>query len=150
MNTKKILIQNLFTEIYTKDSQECENKNTLYNFIDDLILELNMTIIKDTEVLTLPYPEGYQDKNGRLTQPDDFGLTSLTAIAESHIATHSFTKNNLIYLEISSCKHFNTKNVTDLIHKFYPNSKVKHFHKTRYLQSQSFIQRILNFFKKEK
>lgn len=132
---EQILIQNLDIRI-SVSAESCSNEQKLRDFIDDLIIGLGMTVIIPTLAIRVPIASTnpYRDYRDRLARLNDKGLTSITGISESHIATHSWPDNEVIYIEISSCKRFSNDPVTDIINKHFPdNSGIKYWNDEKYI-----------------
>jgi len=47
--------------------------------------------------------------------PENPGYTGIEVIDKSHIAIHTFTENNMICIDVFSCKAFNAKKVVEYI-----------------------------------
>ena len=55
--------------------------------------------------------------------PEDSGITGIAIIAESHISVHSFDKKEYCFIDIFSCKPFNTETALNhIINVFEPKS----------------------------
>jgi len=55
--------------------------------------------------------------------PEDKGITGMVIIAESHISVHSFEEKQYCFVDIFSCKPFNTRTAIDIIiDTFEPSS----------------------------
>lgn len=50
--------------------------------------------------------------------PDNEGVTSIAVITTSHLAIHIWDKDNLVQLDVYSCKTFDPKVVYDLLDEF--------------------------------
>ena len=57
-------------------------------------------------------------------KPEDWGISGLVFIAESHISLHTFVDRNYINIDIFSCRDFNVEQVV--------RDFVKQFHLTKY------------------
>jgi S-adenosylmethionine/arginine decarboxylase-like enzyme len=119
---KKLLIQNLFVSIFADGQKYAASDAKLREFIDNVIIGLDMTVIIPTLSVKLPIIGEYKDERGRPVRPDDHGITSVTGIAESHIAMHTWPEYNLIYIEISSCKEFSEERVKEIINRHFPDN----------------------------
>ncbi len=45
------------------------------------------------------------------------GITGIMVIEESHIAIHTFTEFNLVWIDIFSCKEFDTERIVEYLRK---------------------------------
>ncbi|MEM3452082.1 MAG: S-adenosylmethionine decarboxylase [Candidatus Hadarchaeum sp.] len=111
-----VLIQNCFAQI-----RGVADEGALRDFLDDVILALDMTVIIPPIGVRLPIVSSkeYRDSRNRSVNPKDCGLTMMVGIAESHIALHTWPEFNLIYMEISSCKRFDVEKVKETIKKHF-------------------------------
>jgi len=82
-----------------------------FDFLNDLPHLIGMTPI------TAPYVFPYSG-----LVPDDSGITGIVIIAESHISVHSFDKKNYCFIDVFSCKPFNTETAVDYIIKMFEPS----------------------------
>jgi S-adenosylmethionine decarboxylase len=48
-------------------------------------------------------------------KPEDWGVTGFVIIAESHISIHTFPDRGYVWLDVFSCKEFDTDGATDVI-----------------------------------
>lgn len=86
--------------------------NLLIDLLDELPGKMQMTKIMP------PYAFKY---NGEVAE--DWGLSGVVLIAESHIAIHTFPDKGFITVDIFSCKDFDTRVAIDEIVKaFEPES----------------------------
>ena len=51
--------------------------------------------------------------------PEDRGITGIVIIAESHISVHSFEEKGYCFIDIFSCKDFDTKKAIEIIHEIF-------------------------------
>lgn len=128
----KILIQTLDVSINIKNKEDALNECKMRQFIDELIVCLNMTVLIPTLVVKVPIVN-YQDIRGNKVRPDDLGITGLTAIAESHIAFHTFPNEGIILIQISSCKSFNADDVETLAQKYFENLNIDLDGRSKYI-----------------
>jgi S-adenosylmethionine decarboxylase len=77
--------------------QKLSSIDVCFNLLNDLPDIIGMT--KITQPHVFPY-------NGLV--PDDAGITGVVIIAESHISVHTFPKKQYAFIDIFSCKPFNT------------------------------------------
>lgn len=74
-----------------------------FNYLKLLPELINMTPI--TQPYVFPY-------SGLV--PEDLGITGIVIIAESHLSIHSFEEKGYSFIDIFSCKDFDTKRAIDL------------------------------------
>lgn len=57
--------------------------------------------------------------------PEDFGVTSVLVLAESHFSVHSFVEREFVTIDLYSCKYFNHEKVVEKCIEFFEprNSK---------------------------
>ena len=48
-------------------------------------------------------------------KPEDWGVTGFVIIAESHISIHTFPHHGYVWVDVFSCKEFDTDGATDMI-----------------------------------
>src|SRR5688572_26192810 len=48
-------------------------------------------------------------------KPEDWGVSGFVLIAESHIAIHTFPDRGYVWVDVFSCKEFETEGATDII-----------------------------------
>lgn len=75
-----------------------------FDILNDLPHLIGMTPI------TAPYVFPYSG-----LVPEDSGITGIVIIAESHISIHSFDKKAYCFVDVFSCKPFNTQVALDYI-----------------------------------
>ena len=113
------------TEIFgphiTLDFSKCDKKvledyQLIFDILYDLPEQIGMT--KITQPYVFPY-------SGLI--PEDKGITGIVIIAESHISIHTFPEKSWVFIDIFSCKPFNTEYVIQyLLDKFSPgDSNIK-------------------------
>lgn len=84
----------------------------LTNLLNKLPQKMNMTIIKEPHVF---------EYKGLV--PDDWGLTGIVIIAESHLAFHTFPEKGFVTVDIFSCKDFDVGlAVREIIETFEPKT----------------------------
>lgn len=81
----------------------------IFDFLYNLPDKIGMTRI--TQPYVFPY-------SGLV--PEDEGITGVTIIAESHISIHTFSKKNYAFMDIFSCKDFDTEKVINLVKETFP------------------------------
>lgn len=89
------------------DLNKCSRKalssiDACFNLLNTLPDQIGMTKI------TQPYVFPYKG-----LVPEDTGITGIVIIAESHISLHTFSEKNYAFIDIFSCKPFNTQRAID-------------------------------------
>ena len=84
-------------------SAKCSSVDNCFNFLNDLPTIIGMT--KITQPYVFPY-EGLKK--------EDKGITGYVIIAESHISIHTFPIKKYVFIDIFSCKPFNTNQAIDI------------------------------------
>ncbi|MDD9898726.1 MAG: adenosylmethionine decarboxylase [Candidatus Melainabacteria bacterium] len=89
------------------------NEKLLTDLLDQLPEKMNMTKIM------APYVFEY--KGG--VEPDDWGLSGIVIIAESHLAFHTFPDKGFLTVDIFSCKDFDVAHaVSEIVKVFEPET----------------------------
>ena len=91
--------QHLMVDGYGGNSTKMEDMELIYNFLDTYPEKMEMTKIMP------PYVFKYIGK-----KPEDWGLSGVVLIAESHISIHTFPLKQYLSLDIFSCKTFDSEN----------------------------------------
>lgn len=86
---------------YDKEKMTYER---IFNFLQRIPGEIGMTAI--TQPYVFPY-------SGLV--PEDKGITGIAIIAESHISVHTFELKDYVFIDIFSCKPFDTERAINLI-----------------------------------
>lgn len=106
------------------DSDKFMDEAYLKKFLDDVILELDMTIIYPSIAVTLPLKD-YVDPHGRIPDQGDKGISLIAMISESHLALHTWPTYGKAFLEIASCKDFYSGEVVNIIKEYFPGCTLK-------------------------
>ena len=80
---------------YTGEVEQLKDPEFVRRFLRDFPASIGMTRI--TEPVVLPY---------HAPKFEDWGVTGVVVIAESHISVHTFPERNLVYLDVFSCMPF--------------------------------------------
>jgi len=104
----------------TLDLQNCNRKKLedldfIFKVLDKLPATIGMT--KITAPYVFKYTEG--------VVPDDWGITGFVIIAESHISIHTYPTKNYVFIDVFSCKDFDTEEATKIIIKAFEAKKVE-------------------------
>jgi S-adenosylmethionine decarboxylase len=98
----------LIIDGFGKNKNILQDENFIYELLDSYPSKIGMTKISGPIVFR------YSGK-----KPEDWGVSGLVFIAESHIGLHTFVERKFINIDIFSCKDFNARQVMeDLKEKF--------------------------------
>lgn len=101
-------MQHLIIDGYTEDRAILQNDQFIYNLLDKYPAEIGMTKIQGPVVFRY---------NG--LKPEDWGISGLVFIAESHISIHTFVERKYMNIDVFSCMPFDTeRTISDLREKF--------------------------------
>lgn len=95
----------LLLEGYGAPKSKLQNIGLISDLLERYPERLNMTKIMP------PYVFKYH--GGEI--PEDWGVSGIVLIAESHIAIHTFPEKGFFSLDIFSCKEFDLRSAVDLI-----------------------------------
>lgn len=107
--------QHLIMDAYGCNRAKLEEISFVYNFLDNFPEEIDMTKIMP------PYVFRYQGK-----VPEDWGLSGVVLIAESHISIHTFPEKEYLSLDIFSCKAFDTEMAINYTKDLFEMKKYEH------------------------
>ena len=103
----------LVLEAYGCPREKLADLGLLSKVLDDYPPRLDMTKIMP------PYVFSYNDG----TVPDDWGVSGVVLIAESHISIHTFPEKGFVTLDIFSCRDFDVDDAIDYFcEQFQPTS----------------------------
>ena len=91
------------------ETQNSVNQETIKYILTDLPQRIDMHILEGPHII-----QGV---------PENPGYTGIEVIDKSHIAIHTFNKNNTISIDIYSCKNFDVEKVVEYL-KNYIDFKV--------------------------
>ncbi len=98
----------LIIDGFGKNRDILQDENYIYELLDSYPAKIGMTKISGPIVFK------YSGK-----KPEDWGISGLVFIAESHIGVHTFVERNFINIDVFSCKDFDAHQVIiDLKEKF--------------------------------
>lgn len=106
--------QHLMIDGYGSSSEILKDMDLIYNFLDTYPDKMGMTKIMP------PYVFKYVGK-----KPEDWGLSGVVLIAESHISIHTFPLKQYLSLDIFSCKIFNPDNAVRFIENLFGLEKTE-------------------------
>lgn len=90
----------LIIDGYGSDRQVLANRELIYDLLDNYPGEIGMTKIAP------PYVFRYVG-----VKPEDWGISGIVPIAESHIAIHTFVEKCMVNIDIFSCKEFDKERI---------------------------------------
>ncbi|MEM2963020.1 MAG: adenosylmethionine decarboxylase [Candidatus Anstonellales archaeon] len=107
----------LTIDMYGCNKRKLKDINFIYSFLDEMPELIGMTKIMP------PYTFSYSG-----LRPEDWGISGIVLIAESHISVHTFPEKNFVSVDIFSCKDFDIENATEvIISKFEAKTYEKNF-----------------------
>ena len=85
-----------------------ESEDTIFRFLDEYPSRIGMTKVAPPQVFRYTG-----------SKPDDWGVTGVVIIAESHISIHTFPDRRYVNIDIFSCKDFDHQRaVSELKERF--------------------------------
>lgn len=94
----------LIIDGYGSNAEILQSEAFIYQLLDQYPAEIGMT--KISSPLVVKYTGG---------KPEDWGISGIVIIAESHISVHTFVERCYVNIDVFSCKDFNTgKAIKDL------------------------------------
>ena len=106
--------QHLMLDGYSSDSEKLKDIKLIYNFLDTFPDRISMTKIMP------PYVFKYIGK-----KPEDWGLSGVVIIAESHISIHTFPSKQFLSIDIFSCKKFDSQDCVSFIEEIFGLKKIE-------------------------
>ena len=104
-------------DMYGCNKKKLKDVNFVFTFLDELPSMIGMTKIMP------PYTFSYSG-----LKPEDWGVSGIVLIAESHISLHTFPEKNYVSLDIFSCNNFDVEATVDIIaSKFEAKTYEKNF-----------------------
>ena len=103
MSHKKGFGKHVLLDLNSCNHEKLDDYDLCFEFLNELPNQISMTKI------TQPYVFPYSGK-----VPEDRGITGMVIIAESHISIHTFPLKQYAFIDIFSCKPFNTELAIDL------------------------------------
>ena len=89
---------------YGGDREQLSSESLVSSLLERYPGEINMTKI------TAPFVYRYVGE-----KPEDWGVSGFVIIAESHIAIHTFPDHGYVWVDVFSCKEFETDVAVDSI-----------------------------------
>ncbi len=106
--------QHLMIDGYGATKNRLEDLDLIYGFLDTYPERMGMTKIMP------PYVFKYIGK-----KPEDWGLSGVVLIAESHISIHTFPLKRFLSLDIFSCKMFDSDHATRFVENLFGLKKTE-------------------------
>lgn len=98
----------LIIDGYSSDRQLLQDETSIYQILDSFPGHIGMTKISG--------PFIYRYTAGK---PEDWGISGLVLIAESHISIHTFVERNFVNIDVFSCIDFDTDSAIDYLIKLF-------------------------------
>jgi S-adenosylmethionine decarboxylase len=92
-----------------------ESPHIVYDFLNRAVL------VSQLNKITPPIVTEYCGEN-----PDDWGISGIVMIAESHISIHTFPEYNEASIDIFTCREFDTENALDTIKEMFGFQEVEY------------------------
>ena len=113
----------LIVDGFGASRQMLESEEMVYDFLEHYPSRISMTKVAPPQVVTY---------SG--SKPEDWGITGLVIIAESHISIHTFPERRYVNIDIFSCKDFDPQQAVDELKRMFRFSEMKTLLLTRGLQ----------------
>ena|SRR3990167_4233235 len=103
------------------DLGKCSKKKLVsQSYIYDILNELPEKI--GMHKMTLPHVYKWKDK---FSTSDQAGITGVVTLAESHATIHTFPDYNFVFIDVFSCKSFDTDKAIRLFKKYFGAKDIK-------------------------
>ncbi len=114
MNKKSYFGPHLMLDLSECDQERINDLDFIFNFLNTIPDKIGMA--KITQPYVFPYIG---------LVPEDKGITGFVVIAESHLSIHTFVEKCYAFVDLFSCKPFNTNMARDLIIEAFISKKPK-------------------------
>jgi len=104
----------LMLDLSECDPERINDLDFIFNFLNTIPDKIGM--VKITQPYVFPY-------SGLV--PEDKGITGFVIIAESHLSIHTFVEKAYAFVDLFSCKPFNTDMARDLIIEAFISKRPK-------------------------
>jgi len=104
----------LVVDGYGGNPEKQKDPRFVYAFLERLPDTIGMTRITTPLVFTY-----------RGVRPEDWGVTGVVIIAESHISVHTFPEHRYVNIDIFSCKEFDTRKALELVCSAFEFERVR-------------------------
>lgn len=102
----------LMLDLAQCNQQALENLDLVFDVLNQLPAKMGMTKI------TQPYVFKYHG-----VVPEDWGITGVVIIAESHISIHTFPEKRYVFIDMFSCKNFDVEKAKKYLIKIFGSKK---------------------------
>ena len=106
--------QHLMVDGYGGNRRKLASLDLVYQFLDSYPGEIDMKKIMP------PYVFKYYG-----VKPEDWGVSGVVLIAESHISIHTFPEKNYLSVDIFSCREFNIEQAASHIKELFELDKME-------------------------
>ena len=114
MNKNSYFGPHLILDLCECDQERINDLDFIFNFLNTIPDKIGM--VKITQPYVFPY-------SGLV--PEDKGITGFVVIAESHLSIHTFVEKGYAFVDLFSCKPFNTDLARDFIIKAFISKNPK-------------------------
>jgi len=114
MNKKSYFGPHLMLDLSECDQERINDLDFIFNFLNTIPDKIGM--LKITQPYVFPYSG---------VVPEDSGITGFVVIAESHFSIHTFARKGYAFVDLFSCKPFDTDMAGDLIIEAFISKKPK-------------------------
>ena len=114
MKKKSYFGPHLMLDLSECDQERINDLDFIFNFLNTLPDKIGM--VKITQPYVFPYTG---------IVPEDKGITGFVVIAESHLSIHTFVEKGYAFVDLFSCKPFNTDMARDIIIKAFISKRPK-------------------------
>jgi S-adenosylmethionine decarboxylase len=97
-------MQHLVIDAFVEDVEKIGQVGPIFDLLETLPEQIQMTKI------TQPYVFRYSG-----VVPEDWGITGMVIIAESHISIHTFPEHKRFHMDVFSCKPFDYERTLQII-----------------------------------
>lgn len=101
-------MKHLVVDAFVADGERLGDVAAIFDLLDTLPERIGMTKIAP------PYVFRYSG-----VRPEDWGVTGVVIIAESHISIHTFAEHKRFHLDVFSCKPFDVEMVQGTIERLF-------------------------------
>ena len=102
-------------DLYNCKEGACEDLGLCYGFLEDLVIQLNMTKQSPPFIF----------KSDEFRYPEKAGLSGWVPLIESGIQIHTLTPKNFISIDVYSCREFSTANITEFVTNYFGCNEVE-------------------------
>ena len=106
--------QHLMVDGYGGNRRKLASLDLIYQFLDSYPGEIDMKKIMP------PYVFKYYG-----VKPEDWGVSGVVLIAESHISIHTFPEKDYLSVDIFSCREFNIEQAASHIKELFELDKME-------------------------